>query len=149
MRHLLPAGALALALATAARAGTPTVASLARDFDALSLSGAPSRVENARLTVGHMTLTFASGSQVPVVAGDRALGFFFVGNGSFEYRAVDPIELPLVQFNVKKATSVKAEKGEKSILVKDAFTEILVLAANVELPKAQEGGGAGLDAPFK
>ncbi|HKC25411.1 MAG TPA: hypothetical protein VKF32_11750, partial [Thermoanaerobaculia bacterium] len=149
MRHLLPAGALALALSTAARAAGPTVASLARDYDGLSLSGAPSRVENAKLTAGHMTLTFASGSHVPVVAGDRKLGFFFVGKGSFEYRAVDPIELPLVQFLVKKATSVKAEKAEKSLVLKDGFTEILVLAANVELPKTEAGGGTALDAAFK
>jgi hypothetical protein len=150
MRPLIRAGALTLILFTSARiGGAPSVATLARDFETLALSGAPTRVENARLTIGHMTVTLATGSRTSVKAGDEIVGFFFVGKGAFEYRAVDPIELPLVQFSVKKATSLTAEKGDGFVAVKDGFTELLVLAANVPLPDAGAAGGASLDAPFK
>ncbi len=95
-----------------------------------------------------MVVLLADGWRVPVKAGDDVVGFFFTGRGSFEYRAADPIELPAVEFNVKKATSLKLEKGDKSLTLRDTFTELLVLTTDPDAAAAA-AQGAPLDGAFK
>jgi len=137
-----------LALATPATAATPSVATLANSYDTLTASGASAQVRGARIESGHMVAMLTDGWRVPVRAGDVVVGFFFTGNGVFEYRAVDPIELPTVEFNVKKATSLKPEKGDKFLTLKDTFTKLLVLTTSPDAVAADSGGGP-LDSAFK
>jgi hypothetical protein len=150
MRDLFRAGGFAFALlASAPSFAAPNVASVARDLAALTVAGPATTVENAKITGGHMTVTLTSGTSVPVKAGEETVGFFFSGKGTFEYRAVDPLELPLVVFTTKKASVVTPEKGDGFVAIKDSFTELLVLAANVPLPAAGSGAAAApLDAAF-
>lgn len=148
MRNLFRMAAAVLALSSPAFAAAPSVAALAKSYDALTVAGASAQVRGARIESGHMVAMLTDGWRVPVKAGDDVVGFFFTGKGSFEYLAADPIELPVVEFNVKKATSLKPEKGDKSLTLKDAFTEILVLTTG---PDAVAAGaqGAPLDGAFK
>ena len=56
------------------------------------------------------------------------VGFFFEGNGEMQYLSADPIEAPLVTFNAKKASSLRLEKAEKGVRLRDRFTRLLWLA---------------------
>ena len=137
-----------LAIASPASAAAPSVAALAKSYDALTAAGASVPIRGARIESGHMVATLTDGWRVPVKAGGDVVGFFFTGRGSFEYRAADPIELPAVEFNVRKATSLKPEKGDKFLTLKDAFTQLLVLTTGPDVVAA-DAQGAPLDGAFK
>jgi hypothetical protein len=48
---------------------------------------------------------------------------------------VDPIEWPVMSFNLRKATGLSGEKADASLKVGDSFEEALILAAGRELPR--------------
>ena len=148
MRNLFWVAAAALAFFSPAAAAAPSVAALAARYDALTATGASAQVRGERIESGHMAAVLTDGWRVPVRAGDVVVGFFFTGKGSFEYRAADPIELPAVEFNVRKATSLNPEKGDRFLTLKDSFTELLVLTTSPDAVAA-DSGGAPLDGAFK
>ena len=148
MRNPFWMAASVLALSSPASAAPPSVAALAKSYNALTAAGVSAQVRGVRIESGHMVARLADGWRVPVKAGDDVVGFFFTGKGSFEYRAADPIELPAVEFNVKKATSLRPEMGDKSLALKDAFTELLVLTTSPDAVAA-DVQGAPLDSAFK
>ena len=55
----------------------------------------------------NMTIRLASGNAAPVYAGKDAIGFFFVGGGTFEYRSndIEPRAVT-VKFEAKKASDL-------------------------------------------
>ena len=70
-------------------------------------------------------------------------------SGSLEYQSADPIELPLVSFNLRKATSLTAQKGERSLTIRDGFTQVLWLAAGQPVPELAGGrDGSSLQPAF-
>ncbi|HPW56971.1 MAG TPA: M1 family aminopeptidase [Thermoanaerobaculaceae bacterium] len=118
-------------------------------WSALALQ-APSRpVAGLRIAAGHLVLTLEKGSAAPVLAGGEAVGIFFVGQGSLEYRTEDPSEVPVVTYNVKKNTGLKAVPEGKGLVIRDTFKEVLWLAQGAPLPAlATEGTGESLAAAF-
>ena len=57
-----------------------------------------------------------------------------------EYVSVDPVEAPVVLFDAKKGSSLKAEKTERGVVLRDAFRRLLWLAQASPLPEL--GGSA-------
>jgi peptidase M1-like protein len=148
MRDPFRMAAFVLALSSPASAAASSVAALAKSYDTLTAAGASAHVRGVRVESGHMVVMLADGWRVPVKAGDDVVGFFFTGKGFFEYRAADPIELPAVEFNVRKATSLKPEKGDKTLTLKDTFTDLLVVTTDPDTIAA-DAQGAPLDSAFK
>jgi hypothetical protein len=145
--------AVAMLAALPAGAAAPSEHNLAETierFENLRVETSSAPVADLRLVSGHLSLLCKSGKASLVRAGDEAVGVFFQGNGSLEYQSVDPIEFPLTSFNVRKATSLAAQKGEKSLIVRDSFTQALWLAAGQPLPALPgSGGGASLQSAFE
>jgi hypothetical protein len=138
MRNLrLLFAALVLCLPVSLFAAAPS--DLIRDLRAPSL-GAPVAVNNVTLTVGHLKLTFASGSAAKLSAAGEPVGFFFKGSGRFEYTA-EATEMPVVMRNVK--TDSHATLAGATI--SEDVTEALVMLAGAEGPDLGSAtGGAPL-----
>lgn len=120
-----------------------TVSGLVEAFDNASLGEAVT-VGNLVFQVGHFELRLESGTASPVKAGERTLGLFLAGKGTWVYRSVDPVERPVVSYNAKKSTDLKVDASGEALVLQDTFTEARIWAANVALPKAE---GAPAPAP--
>src|SRR5262249_29711760 len=88
-------------------------------FDRLQV-GAPGSVWNLRIASGHLQLNLRSGAAAPVKAGDEIVGVYFEGSAELAYTSADPVELPILTFNARKATSLDVEHGEGGAVVRDA-----------------------------
>jgi len=117
-------------------------------FETLRVEETSSPVSAWKLTSGHLALTCKSGSAARVKAGDAVVGVFFQGTGALEYRSEDPVEFPVVLFNVKKATGLAAEKTEKAVVLRDSFERVLFLTAGRPMPELPAGSGASLEPGF-
>src|SRR5258708_1028143 len=85
----------------------------------LSLQGPAHHVQDVRLSSGHVTLVLTSGNAAPVVAGSEVVGLFFRGQGSLEYVSVDPVEFPIVSYNTRKNTGLKAVSEGNTLVIRD------------------------------
>ncbi len=110
-----------------------SIVSILERFDHLAVGDAK-LVGPLTLSAGHLECRLASGRAAPVLAGDEVVGLFFEGTGSLEYVSADPLEAPVVLFNARKASSLKPEKTEKGIRLRDNFGRVLWLAQGQPLP---------------
>jgi hypothetical protein len=153
MVHRIPVLFLAAASLGSLSAAVPaerSVAETVERFENLKVEPSFAEVSDLRLTSGHLTLVCKSGRASLVRAGDETVGVFFQGNGTLEYQSADPVEFPLTLFNVRKATSLTAEKLEKSVAIRDTFTRVLWLTSGRPLPSlAGLQGGAILGAALE
>ncbi len=124
-----------------------TVAGLMEAFDNPRLGEAVT-VSGFALKSGHLEISLESGSVTPLKAGDRTIGVFLTGKGSWRYTADEPVELPLVAYNLRKATDFKVEKTPAALIINDKFTSARVWIANVELPSAQGSPAASPQKAF-
>src|SRR3954471_7641669 len=106
-------------------------------------------VNNAVWTVGHMKLRLTSGSIARVMAGDKPIGVFFKGNGSFDYETVEAAELPVVAHNLKVRGHLKMAADANHATLSDDFTEVLIMGGGVAMPEVSGSGGAPLADAFK
>lgn len=139
------------ALVFSARTGHSAVSfpETLKDWSWLALQGTSHQVRDVRVSAGHLVLTLTSGSAEPVVAGDDVVGFFFSGAGSLEYTTDDPLELPIVAYNVKKNTGLTPTAEGKGLAIRDRFEEVLWLCGSAALPNLPpDAAGAALDARF-
>ena len=135
---LLGAG---LVLRPPAAAGEgPALPEIVERFDHLRVGEAVA-VAGLRLSVGHFECRLKAGRAAPVRAGDEVVGLFFEGEGSMEYVSVDPVEAPVVFFDAKKGSGLKAEKTERGVVLRDGFKRLLWLAQASPVP-ALEGSPA-------
>jgi hypothetical protein len=139
MIHRIPvlflAAASLRAFPAAAVQAEHNLAEMVERFESLRVEPSFADVSDLRLASGHITLVCKSGRASLVRAGDETVGMFFQGSGALEYQSADPVEFPLTLFNVRKATGLTAEKGEKSVTIRDTFTRLLWLAAGRPLPE--------------
>src|SRR6266566_2312679 len=101
--------------------------------DHLRLGDAKS-VDNAGFSIGHLKLKFTSGSTAPLFAGSEQVGFFFSGKGSLDYETTEPAEFPVVTHNVRAIAHLKMTPDASHIVLNDEFSEVLIVAAGVEMP---------------
>ena len=90
-------------------------------FDTVSVTGSSFSVRDVRLTSGHLTLVLKTGSAAPVRAGGEVVGLFFM------------------TFNLKKASSLSAEKSDKALVVRDGFQHVLWMVSAKALPELPGG----------
>jgi len=118
----------ALAALCVPSAFAATGADLLRDLRAPSL-GAPVTVSNVNVTVGHFHLTLTSGSAAKLTATGEPVGFFFKGNGRFEYTA-EATEMPIVSRNVKTDSHATLTGST----ISEDIVEVLVMLAGTAAP---------------
>jgi hypothetical protein len=130
--------------------GEPSFAETFKNWSSLALQGPGRPVHGMRLSGAHFTVDLTSGSVAPVVAGREVVGVYFVGTGTVEYTTEDPVELPIVGYNVRKNTALKALPQGKGLVIRDTVDEVLWLSAGNPLPNlpADTTGGA-LDRRFE
>jgi len=151
--HLLRTAAaaavsLALASVSAGQARLPLGETVER-LKNLRVSSGSGPVNDLRLASGNLEVVLKSGRIASVRAGEEVVGLFFEGDGAFEYRSVDPIEFPVLDFNLKKGTSLKARPVEKGRSVGDGLSRLLWLGAGRALPGIEAEEGPALEASFQ
>ncbi len=118
-------------------------------FDRLEVGEAIS-VSGVRLVAGRVSCLLKSGRAAPVRAGEEVVGLFFEGEGAMEYLSSDPIEAPVVLFDAKRASSLKSEKTDRGIVLRDSFRRMLWLAAGRQaLPEIAGGSAPSLADAFR
>ena len=103
--------------------------------------GPSSKVENLTIGVSNMTIEL-TGSAAPVKVGGTVYGFFFVGSGKYTYQTNDPIEAGIVSFEAKKASKIKAERHDNSVVLTDTFSKMFLRTGGVALPELPQTPGA-------
>jgi hypothetical protein len=147
-RALLVAAALVLASAGRVVAeDRASLSALVERFDHLTV-GKPLLVGPMTLSSGHLECKLQSGNAAPVLAGDDVVGVYFEGAGLMEYLSVDPVEAPSVMFNARKGSSLKPEKTDKGVRLRDNFTRILWLVQGQPVPALSGQPGSPLTAGF-
>ena len=126
----------------------PGLAATIERFDRLQV-GAAAAVSSLTLSAGHFTCALKSGRAAQVRAGDEVVGLFFEGEGSMEYVSVDPVEAPLVLFDTRKGSGLKAEKTDRGVVVRDRFRRLLWLAQGVPVPEVAGAAAAPLADSFR
>ena len=140
---LLAAAVLALPpIAGAADTSAGLLATI-EQFDHLRVGDAVN-VGSMTFTTGHLECKVSSGRAAPVLAGEQVVGFFFEGNGEMQYVSADSIEAPVVMFNARKGSSIKPEKSEKGVRLRDRFTRMLWIAQGEPLPALTGAAAAPL-----
>lgn len=111
-----------------------TFPQLIEQWSVLTLAGPPHPVEGLRLSAGHLTLTLVRGDAILVLAGDQVVGLFFRGQGTLEHLSADPVEAPVVSYNVKKNTGLTLAPEGKTLRIRGGFEEVLWLTEPGALP---------------
>jgi hypothetical protein len=138
---------LAVSLCFSAAAFANDAAVLFGKYSKLSI-GSSSPVSNLTLISGRLKLTLARGNAAPVKAGDETVGLFFKGDGTYEYKLDDAVELPVAKFNLRSMkTDAKFAGSDTSGTITGSFQEVLWAAPGATLP-ALTGSGADLSTAF-
>ena len=128
--------------------GGPGLLEIVERFDHLRVGDAVA-VSGLLLSAGQFDCTLKSGRAAPVRAGDEIVGLFFEGEGSMEYVSVDPVEAPVVLFDTKKGSGLKAEKIERGVVLRDSFRRLLWLAQASPVPELTGAPAVPLAAAFR
>ncbi len=138
--------ACVLFLVAAPSFSADTVAALVETYGALQLAPETLTVQNVKLGNGNINLSLASGRLARVMAGDQAVGFFFVGNGSYAYTSNEPVEQPLLASNLRRATKLESQKAGSGTKVTDTFDQAFIWWLGAPLPEiAGSPGGAPVE----
>ena len=153
MRRLRPIVGLILYVfrrpeALAAGAGVPALPETIERFDHLRVGDAAS-VSGRKLSAGRFQCSLEKGRAAPVRAGEEVVGLFFEGEGSMEYVSTDPVEAPVVLFDTKKGSSLKAEKTEGGVVLRDRFRRLLWLARGLPVPELEGAAAPPLADSFR
>jgi hypothetical protein len=145
---LLAAGVSLAAPAAASAAAEHNLAETIERFESLRAADRSAPVQDLRVSCGHLELVLKSGNVAPVRAGEQVAGFFFQGTGTLLYRSVDPIEFPVMSYNVRKDTSLSVEREEKALALRDGFERLIWLSSSRPPGEVREGDGPSLAAAF-
>jgi hypothetical protein len=143
IRNLLLAAAAALTLS----AHAATFGELVERYSGLT-TGDASAVSNTTFTIGHFKLTMTDGKAAPVMAGKEQVGIFFRGNGTLQYEAVTPPELPLVTYNAKHESHLDQSQNSTHVMLSGPATEILLVTSGAPLPQRGAAGAGSVAADF-
>jgi Peptidase family M1 domain len=132
-----------------ARAVEPQLTEIVERFDRLRIGEAVS-VSNRTFSAGRFLCRLVSGRAAPVRAGEEIVGIFFEGDGAMEYVSTDPVEGPVVLFDARKGSSLKAEKTDGGVTLRDSFRRLLWLSRGAPAPDVSgTPGAASLEEAFR
>jgi hypothetical protein len=107
--------------------------------------GAAVSVANLEIPIGHMTFSISQGSSAPVMAGERQIGVFYSGKGTFTYTTAEKLEFPSTRYNARSAKIDVTASADK-IVIRDAFQSVLLWSTS---PKTSTGSAPADEAAFK
>ncbi|ANM28872.1 hypothetical protein ABI59_03525 [Acidobacteria bacterium Mor1] len=102
--------------------------------------GPAAAVQGVELSVGHLTIKLDNGSAAPILAGDKPLGLFFQGSGSYTYRSEEPMDQTAFAYMANKVSKFEPAKKGDALQVEDTF-ESLAIIGSIDLPELGTGGG--------
>ncbi len=117
-------------------------------FDALAVGDAV-KVSGLRLAGPHASCVLDAGRAAPVRAGEEIVGIFFEGSGAFEYLSADALEAPVVVFDAKKGSTLKPERTEAGVRLRDTVKRVLWLARGQPLPELAGAAAPPLTDAFR
>ena len=123
MRHRI--AFLALSLLASSLVHAATLTDLLSEYRGLTI--ATSRSGPVSITVGHATYKLDSGTAAVVMAGDRPVGLFLSGAGTFTYETTNKDELTVFRYNAKHNNVQTAEVAGEKGTVRDSFQTVLLL----------------------
>ena len=123
MRKLLISTLALVCLSFSAHA--ETVSDLVSAYGKMRLGDAKT-VSSLAFTVGHGTYTLPSGKAMVVLAGDKPVGLFLSGNGTFRYETTNKDEFAALRYNAKNG-GVKIDAGADKAVIQDTFSSVLLL----------------------
>ncbi len=94
--------------------------------------------EMTLFSIGDLELDLSGGSVFPVAAGDRTVGFFFLGRGRARFAPADSISASVFDLNVRRATPFKLTDGALQVPLEAA----LVLDSRMRETPAPEAAEA-------
>ena len=139
--------ALAVAPAVAAGQEPARFSDLVSRYREPTIGTESTPVQGLSWSSGHLTVRL-NGAAAPVRAGDDVVGFFFRGQGTLSYESVDPVEFPVMTWNLKKNASVAATRKGPALAVADSFIEFLCIVAGQPRPPLTGKGNTSLAESF-
>ena len=115
----------------------PDLGSLLTD-SASKMVGASYPAHEVELQIGHFMLRISDGTVSPVLAGGRTVGYYFEGEGIFNYNSVDRAEEAVLNTVVKSATGMKPASIDRGVRLSSAV-ERAVVWADPDLMPPMEG----------
>lgn len=109
-------------------------------FPKLALEASSTPVEGTTFVIGNLELSIQKGQLSRVLDGDRPLGFYFQGKGSFRYTTKDRMEFASLASNLQKNSSLKPTVVGGTASLQAELAELLVLDPSQcqELPPGKE-----------
>ena len=117
-------------------AAEATPPAISKDVSALEnpMAGAPRKVSKWTLPLGKGTLRLFEGQVLPLLDGDREVGFYFNGKGEFSLPIDQVDELPAVRFNLTRNTKAKLRQGIGDWFLDIPIQELNLLQEGLQLP---------------
>ncbi|MCU1245800.1 MAG: hypothetical protein JWN02_1710 [Acidobacteria bacterium] len=138
--RLLTAAALLL-LSASAYPATTRFAAITEAYSNLQL-GTPAPIA-ATYTIAHATFRM-DGTAAPIMAGKELAGLYFKGNGSLTYEAAEPVELPIVNFNVRKESHLRNQADAKHAQLSTTFESMAIYVSGGDPLPALTGSAAAV-----
>jgi hypothetical protein len=120
---------LSLLLLCATVHAADSVSTLAEGYEKAAPADAVT-VSNLNFSAGHLKLQLQSGRAAKLMAGTRTLGFYFKGSGSFTYQSLDPIEFPVMKFNLKRTSFAPKIEGATATIT-GPIDEVIVWTGQI------------------
>ena len=125
---------LAVSLFVSSYAHAQTVAELVASYRDPKL-GESRSASNVSITVGHATYTMPAGTVSTVLAGDKTVGLYLAGAGTFRYETTNKDELSVIRYNAKN-NDITVNVGADKATIEDSFMSVLLLGMDCRRSKA-------------
>jgi len=102
----------------------------------------------ATFSVGHAQFRM-DGTAAPIMAGKEMAGLYFHGNGTLTYDSVDPVERPIVDFNVRKESHLKNDGSPERARLSTTFDSMAIYVSGGDPLPALTGSGTLSAQDFK
>jgi len=92
------------------------------------------QVKDFTYSKAHISLSMETGQIAEVFVGNRKIGLFFQGKGTYTYLSQDAYEQSVMQNNLKRGTSLKGKLTKQGLQITDQFKTAFILFQGGEIP---------------
>lgn len=95
------------------------------------------QAEGLEFKIGHFTLALSSGTLAPMMVGDRQVGLYLDGAGTFSYNSVDPAEAAVLKTIVKSSSSLKPVPIDNGVQLGSKVVRAVIWTTPDRMPAAE------------
>ncbi len=95
------------------------------------------KAEGVEFRIGHFSLRFSTGTMAPMMLGDRQLGVYLEGEGTFSYNSVDPAEAAVLKTIVKSSSSLKQTPIDKGVQLSSKVSRVVLWTTPKGMPAGE------------